>query len=143
MNYSNQWYIPHHVLYVRYWGESTAEIVLQQIDEMYAMLDESGADAVQVIMDVTQVTKPLSVKDYPRIISRFKAHPKYAWTLIIAQQNALVRFVSSVGVQLFGRHQRIFDTQDQALAFLKGLIPGVDLALADQSVLSDAVPGTD
>lgn len=140
MNYSNRWYITNEILYVRYWHESTPEIVVQQIDEMYTMLNQSSGNAIHVIVDATYVTKPLSVKDYSKLVGHYKTHPKYRWTLMVAQKNALIRFVSTIGMHLFNTRQRTFDTVDEALAFLKEIDPDINWSQADPSVLTESIP---
>lgn len=142
MGFSTEWYLLDKILYVRNWGETTPEGVRLQMDALNQKLEESPASDIYVVIDLTHVTKALSIKDFPKTFSHYKTNPKYEWMLMVGQKDPLVRFASSVATTLFKAKQRTFPTVTEALDFLKVVDPDIDWTNADASVLTRPIPDT-
>ena len=135
VNFSIEWYVEDQVLFVKHWGATKAEEVRIQMETMNHQLDLSAGQLIHVIIDLSAVTKALSVKDFPKAFAHFKTHPKYRWTMMVGQKDPLVRFASTVATNLFRAPLRTFDTNPQAVEFLKTIDPSIDWSKANQSVL--------
>ncbi len=59
---------------------------------------------------------------------------------MVGQKDPLVRFASTVATNLFRAPLRTFETNSQAVAFLKTIDPAIDWSKADQSVLERPIP---
>ena len=140
VNYSIEWYVEDQVLFVKHWGATQADEVRLQMEMMNNQLDLSPAQSIHVIIDLSGVTKALSVKDFPKAFGSYKTHPKYRWTMMVGQKDPLVRFASTVATNLFRAPLRTFDTNSQAVEFLKSIDPAIDWSKADQSVLERPIP---
>ena len=140
VNYSIEWYVEDQVLFVKHWGATQADEVRTQMETMNHQLDLSSGQSIHVIIDLSQVTKALSVKDFPKAFAHYKTHPKYRWTMMVGQKDPLVRFASTVATNLFRAPLRTFDTNPQAVEFLKSIDPAIDWSKADQSVLERPIP---
>jgi hypothetical protein len=140
MNFSIEWYVEDQVLFVKHWGPSQPDAVRTQMEMMNQQLDRSPAQSIHVMIDLSDVTKALSVKDFPKAFGSYKTHPKYRWTMMVGQKDPLVRFASTVATNLFRAPLRTFDTNSQAVEFLKTIDPTIDWSKADQSVLERPIP---
>ncbi len=140
VQYSIEWYVEDQVLFVKHWGPTQADDVREQMATMNQRLDSSPAQSIHVIIDLSEVTKALSMKDFPKAFAHFKTHPKYRWTMMVGQKDPLVRFASTVATNLFRAPLRTFDTNAQAVAFLKTMDPEIDWSKANQSVLERPIP---
>ena len=142
MNFSIEWYVEDQVLFVKHWGPTQADAVRTQMESMNHQLDLSTGQSIHVIIDLSEVTKALSMKDFPKAFAHFKTHPKYRWTMMVGQKDPMVRFASTVATNLFRAPLRTFDTNAQAVAFLKTIDPAIDWSKAKQSVLERPIPET-
>ena len=140
MNFSIEWYVEDQVLFVKHWGATQADEVKIQMETMNHQLDLSAGQSIHVIIDLSDVTKALSVKDFPKAFAHYKTHPKYRWTMMVGQKDPLVRFASTVATNLFRAPLRTFPTNAQAVAFLKTIDPAIDWSKANQSVLERPIP---
>jgi hypothetical protein len=140
VNYSIEWYVEDQVLFVKHWGATQPEEVREQMEKMNHQLDLSTGQSIHVIIDLSAVTKALSVKDFPKAFAHFKTHPKYRWTMMVGQKDPLVRFASTVATNLFRAPLRTFPTNAEAVAFLKSIDPAIDWSKANQSVLERPIP---
>jgi hypothetical protein len=140
VNFSIEWYVEDQVLFVKHWGATKAEEVRIQMETMNHQLDLSTGQSIHVIIDLSEVTKALSMKDFPKAFAHFKTHPKYRWTMMVGQKDAMVRFASSVATNLFRAPLRTFNTNEQAIEFLRTIDPAIDWSKANQSVLERPIP---
>lgn len=142
MGFSAEWYIPDRILYARNWGETTVEDIRLQVETLNQMMTDSTSSLIYVILDLTQVTKALNLKDFPKAFGSYKTNPKYGWMLMVGQKDPLVRFASSVATTLFKAKQRTFANVTEALEFLKVVDPDIDWSTVDPAVLVRPIPST-
>ncbi len=140
MGFNAEWYIPGKILYARNWGETTLEDIRIQVETLNQMMTESVSDSIYIILDLTQVTKALNLKDFPKAFGSYKTNPKYGWMLMVGQKDPLVRFASNVATNLFKAKQRTFNNVPEALDFLKVVAPELDWSTADAAVLTRPIP---
>lgn len=140
MGFSAEWYIPDKILYARNWGETTPEDIRIQVSTLDQMITESASSSIYVILDLTQVTKALSLKDFPKAFGSYKTNPKYGWMLMVGQKDPLVRFASNVATTLFKAKQRTFNNVTEALEFLKAVDPDLDWSTTEPAVLTRPIP---
>ena len=140
MGFSAEWYLPDKILYARNWGDTTPESVRLQVDTLDQMLTDSAAGSIYVILDLTQVTKALNLKDFPKAFGSYKTNPKYGWMLMVGQKDPLVRFASGVATTLFKAKQRTFNSLPEAIEFLRTVDPDINWSTADPGVLTRPIP---
>lgn len=110
-----RWCVPQRVLYVRYYRVLTIDSIQKAMDETNRLLAE-GIPLVHSIMDVTDV------ESYPKLAElarglKFEHSDKQGWTIYVGA-HGIARFVASVTTQLAGSRFRMYNTFDDALAFL-------------------------
>lgn len=142
VNFSIEWYVEDQVLFVKHWGPTRADEVRLQMEMMNHQLDLSSAQSIHVIIDLSSVTRALSVKEFPKAFGSYKTHPKYRWTMMVGQKDPLVRFASTVATNLFRAPLRTFDTNEQAVEFLRSIDPEIDWTKANPLVLERPIPET-
>jgi hypothetical protein len=128
MNYELFWYHPNRILYVRLLSESTAESVRQLIADIGAWAAQ-GTPLVHILVDVSQVqASVLTLGGLRDAAGSFKGE-HIGWVLICGTKNLQAKFMGSVAVQVAvpDARLRMFETVDQALAFLRD----VDSTLSD------------
>jgi hypothetical protein len=130
-----QWYVDNKILFIQYWGEVTVDDLRRQIELNNRYIDESDAPLVHMIIDVSQITQPASMKDLTAALAGFKPHPRGGWTITVGEKDPLTKFVSYIGRQLFRLRQRSFETFQQAVDFLKFMDTTIDWSKADRSTL--------
>lgn len=140
VNYSIEWYVPDQILFVKHWGATQADEVREQMTLMNQQLELSPAESIHVIIDLSGVTKALKVKDFQKAFAHYKTHPKYRWTMMVGQKDPLVRFASTVATTLFRAPLRAFNTNSEAVEFLKSIDPMIDWSKANPSVLEQPIP---
>ncbi|MCA0454305.1 MAG: hypothetical protein LCI00_10060 [Chloroflexi bacterium] len=140
MGFSAEWYLADKILYARNWGKTTPESVRKQVDTLDQMLTDSAAGSIYVILDLTQVTKALNLRDFPKAFGSYKTNPKYGWMLMVGQKDPVVRFASGVATTLFKAKQRSFNTVTEAVDFLRNVDPDIDWSTVDPSVLTRPIP---
>lgn len=118
MPYQNEWYIIHDVILSRYCGVSTLAEVTRAASEMRTLMDLSPKALIHVIIDVGDVTKPLSLKESLQVARDGGTHPKQGWTIFIGVKSGLMRLVTNASASIFKWRVRTFDDLDQAIAFL-------------------------
>ncbi len=122
MSYSTDWLIKPYVYRVEYQDEYTladGEAVRQTI---VPLLDHNMV-VLHFIFDMQQVTwiEP-SLKEIQRNqnAASFYQHPLLGWILYVIQDdNPLIQFVTSAIAQRYDARVRWFNTQDEALDFLR------------------------
>ncbi len=109
------WKIPQRVLYLHYIGHLTVDDVRDSIDQMRAHF-EDGTPLIHVILDIGDVS------GYPNLVElrhglNYERSRKQGWTMFVGAEG-IARFISSVLAQLAGNRFRMFETADEAVAFL-------------------------
>lgn len=135
MAYTIQWYIKKEVLFIKNTGEVLVDDLIGQLNETATYVDQSDRVLVHVVTDVSEVTKPLPMRDVAKVISNVKQHPRSGWVITVGETDIMLKFVSSVVRQLFKLRQQSFATVPEALAFLMERDPTINWTKADQSVL--------
>lgn len=135
MPHKVEWYIENQIIFTRFWGETTLREVLEHGDELDAYFDQSDRPLVHLITDASQVTKGITLKDAAQLAKEGHLHPKSGWSIMVGQKDMLVKFATNVARQLFKMRQRTFDTNEEALAFLKEIDVTIDWSKADPRVV--------
>lgn len=136
MAYKVQWYIEKQIIFIKFWGEIVVDDLIAQLNETAAFIGESDRVLVHAITDLSEVTKPLPMKNIPQVITSVKQHPHTGWVITVGEKDMMLKFASSVARQLFKMRQQTFDTLPEALAFLSQRDPTIDWHMADESVLT-------
>jgi len=129
------WYIEGEVIYVQNRLETGAEEIHQLLKEINEYIAQSNRPLVHVINDLSQVTRPSSLVETAQALKGVRPDPRMGWTIMIGEQDKLVKFMSSIARQLLRLRQRSFDTLPQALDFLRDIDSGRDWSKADETVL--------
>lgn len=116
MPYEIQWLYEKRIINPAFFGVVTLEEMKAEIWELtevtktgkppvHIIVDMSGVDHLAAnLLQIRKVTPPVT--------------PEIGWVIIVGQ-NPLVRFISSISVQLSRAKYRFFATTDEALIFLK------------------------
>lgn len=135
MPFQVRWYIEKQVVYVRFWGELTVEDLRAEVEQGLHYVEISDRPLVHIIIDASKVTKNLNLRELGSVMSGRKSHPRGGWTIMVGEQDILMRFLASVGRQLLKLRQRSCDTFAQAVDFLKEVDTSIDWETADNTVL--------
>ncbi|MBZ0301675.1 MAG: hypothetical protein K8J31_18150 [Anaerolineae bacterium] len=109
-----RWEVPKRVIYTRYFGNMTMEDIVAVISDLERYLEE-GIPLVHTIMDVGEVETYPNLLELTRL--KFKQNDRQGWTIFVGAQG-VARFAASVTSQLAGSRFRLFDTFEEAVAFL-------------------------
>lgn len=136
MPYTMGWYIDKEIVYMKC---STA----LSVAELHACLTEingyialSDRPLVHAIIDLTSLSKPLSLVEAAQAMKGYKAPAQMGWTISVGDQDKVVKFLSSVTAQILKVRQRSYNTLDEALAFLKDMDTTIHWDQANQAVLA-------
>jgi hypothetical protein len=110
-----RWHVPQRVIYVRFFDTMTMDAIIESMNTINQYFDE-GIPLVHIIMDVGDVTAYPSLTDLARGL-KYERNDKQGWSIYVGAQG-VARFVASVTSQLSGSRFRMFDTLEEALAFL-------------------------
>jgi hypothetical protein len=135
MPYSIAWYVPNHVVYVRYWDGLTAQEFREYLNAVeHDYLDHGHSALVHIVVDTAQATSLPTLEQLTSSIRR-NIHPKSGWMLVSGVTNPATRWMGEFASKLFKFRYRSFNTLPEAMAFLKEKEPTVDWSQADESVL--------
>src|SRR5262249_22059413 len=125
MPYENGWYFDDRVAFQRIYGNVTIEDLQQNLQSTLLLID-AGTPPVHVISDLREIAKfPMDVNKLKDIF-QLPQRPNMGWTLIITN-NALLRFFTSIVVQIAHTNYKIVTSYEEALDLLRR----VDPTLAD------------
>jgi hypothetical protein len=110
-----QWSIPKRVIYARYYGDMTMDAIVQSMEDAKPYFAE-GIPMVHYIMDVTEVNSFPKLTELARGL-KYEQQDNLGWSIYVGAEG-IARFVISVTTQLAGSRFRLFDTLDEAMAFL-------------------------
>lgn len=133
MAYEVSWYIPEHILYMRYYGDLTTEEFEQSLIESRALFNSLPTDTARC----HTITDTLDLNKMPRSLTAFKnalvkPHPAAGWVCLVAE-NSLQNMIASTVTQLMQLNFKVFPSRQQALQFLIDR----DASLADYIAADD------
>ncbi|MCC6612803.1 MAG: hypothetical protein IT320_04945 [Anaerolineae bacterium] len=136
MPFTSQWYVPEAVIYSRFSGQVSEEDVIRHGVALNELMRTSSRAAVHVLVDSSDVTKPLS---FVATIKAARATPqdeRIGWVVTVGEQDPMLKFISDATRQLLQLRSRNFRTRDEALDFLKSIDDTIDWSQAQGDVLS-------
>jgi hypothetical protein len=119
--HQTSWYIQDQILFTRLHGDITLEEIEEFSLENSAMIKDSPAPIVNTFFVLEEITDyPKNIVSLARVVNREEfRQPKLGWVVIVGIKNAFLRFLVSSTNQLLGHRLRMFDTQEEATAFLE------------------------
>jgi hypothetical protein len=109
------WKVPQRVVYVNYSGHMTVQDIRDSIEQARLYIEE-GTPPIHIILDIGGVTHTPHLIDLRHGVN-YQSSPRQGCTLFVGAQG-IARFISSVLSQLAGNRFYLFDTVDQAVAYL-------------------------
>jgi hypothetical protein len=115
------WYLPEHILYVRFYGHLSVEDIQTEFARSVAFVEASSAKKVHFLHDWQAVeTFPRDLLAIRRVLKMRVTDPsKIGWVVVYGSQNPVLRFLGDVLFQTFKIQFRVWATQAEALAFLQ------------------------
>lgn len=128
MPYSIRWHVPHYIFYIKVTGHLSNEDSEQLNHDIYAYLDESGLNKVQMIMDDgDMVGLPGDNMKQHRDMMTVFTDKRIDWAVGVGEVNAAVRFFQTVITRAFGFKTKRFNNMDEAIEFFRALLPHLDI----------------
>ncbi len=118
---SSEWLVEGRVVKITVVGELTLETLINVINEIDRKLVDGKPPFVNTFIDLTQRTgvHP-SVFNVAELAKHIKQSPLSGWVLVIdPNTTAGLKFLGTIGAQLGKQRFRMFNTMDEAVAFLK------------------------
>lgn len=119
MPYTIDWLIPDEVIYVRYIGVTTADELRESLLKTRDYMEASPRFLVHGIIDVGEVTHPVSLKESMQVVREVGVHPRTGWSISIREKSPLIKMGAAIGSSIFQMRYRAFDTLEQAVKHLK------------------------
>lgn len=119
MPYAVSWYIENEVIYAHYSGEMTADELRDSLIMMRQMIESSSRPLVHVLSDVGDVTQPVSPMESLGIIRKLGTPSQSGWMLVLREKSVVIKFGVALGTTVFKSRNRMFDSLEEAVAFLK------------------------
>jgi hypothetical protein len=114
------WLVENRVVYSRSFGILSVSQVHEAAAQSTQMMD-TGTKFVHLIANATDVEKfSFSLADIARSFRGFPTSPNMGWTLTVSS-NTMHRFFASIVVQMGSSRQRVFNTLEEAIAFLQSV----------------------
>lgn len=138
MPYRLSWFVEKRITFLEYNGEITPKELAESEAANTRYLEQAmpelgkGLPLVHILVDTTRVTKMPTNLGQLRKIIHTNTDARVGW-IVTVTPNPLLRFVSSVIVQLVGQRMRQFETLTEAVAFLQEI---------DETLPKLTVPGT-
>lgn len=115
MPIETKWYIKNRVVYQRHYGKMTVADFIQAKSALLAFLDEGNAP-------IHCVVSLINIETYPSLLEMQKfaqrsEHPSTGWTILVIN-NTVIRFISSLLVQLATKQFKTVSTMQEAWSFL-------------------------
>ncbi len=127
----NTWYIPEQIGYIRFYGEVTEDELRKFMDDGERMIDSSNRANVHFIINLTELSHPVSLASAIKIARERKKHPRSGWSITVGQQSSFTKFISDVTGQILNTRMRTFDTTQEALEFLREMDETIDWSRAE------------
>ncbi|HLV34728.1 MAG TPA: hypothetical protein VKY59_06440 [Spirillospora sp.] len=119
-----EWFVPRRVILQRFYGEITLEDI-RQSDELIEPLMAEGIPLIHTIIDASEVESHPSMKDIQNAATNTKYEGE-GWRVLVGA-GAIARFIGSIILQLMGQRYRMYDTLEEAVAFLHDQDPSIEL----------------
>ena len=114
------WLVENRVIYSRCHGVLSVAEVKEASSQTTRMMN-SGIKFVHQIANATDIERlSFNLTDLMKSFRGFPASPNMGWTLTVSP-NAIHRFISSIVVQMGSSRQRVFNTLEEAIAFLQSI----------------------
>jgi hypothetical protein len=136
MPYDMNWYVPGHIVYVRFEGDVTVDEFRAFMVRLFTLFDQSQALLVHVIADNRRVTHSLSIREIVGVVK--KPHAKMGWYIEINTNVNPVRFIANIASQIFRIRNRTVPTLDEATAFLRNQDHSIAWDKTDDSVIASS-----
>jgi len=125
MPMQQDWYVDQRVAFVRFWGEITVHDVVEALDISARLVDEGAQPHVHFLHDWTEInnfpTNIIQIRQKSNVA--LEDEEKLGWMVVYGLDNRLLRFISQTVLQVFGIRFRMFETQEEAIAFLNEIDP--------------------
>lgn len=128
LGYQIAWYSKEDcLLFVKYYGLMDIQLVNEVNQKIYDLL-EAAAGKVNILVDVIGIESvKITMKDIADsdIVAKTSVHRNLHWVLYYNKSNRFYIFLASYVGQNFGERVNFFESQDEALTFMKysNLIP--------------------
>jgi hypothetical protein len=132
MPVKQQWFIEDRVVYVRYWGDVSAEEIGQAYSDSLSFVRASkDPRQVHFLHDWTDWhTFPKNIMQIRKHIDvnlTAKDRQKIGWMVVYGNNNRLLSYLGRVIMQIARVSFRIYHEQDKAISYLKSM----DISLKD------------
>lgn len=115
MAYDMTWHTDKRIVMIRIYGELTADELIA-INRKTGDYVEDGIPFVHLVLDVRDLEKYPKLGDATKI--DFATYDEVGWTIIVGA-SAILKFISSIVVQVTGARYRMVSDVDEAIAFLQ------------------------
>lgn len=121
-----RWFCEPRVLYAKFYGDHTLDMIYRGAESLLEVLESLHApQPIHVIWDAREQTKgPTNLAEMKRACEPVLGHSKLGWNVVITT-NPIHKFVGSVVIQVAKADWRIVNTTEEAASFLQK----VDLTL--------------
>ena len=127
----NKWYIPEQIGYIRFYGEVLEDELRKFMDDGERMIDSSSRANVHFIIDLTDLTRPVSLAASIKLARERTKHPRSGWSITVGKQSSFTKFIGDVTGQILNTRMRAFDTTQEALDFLRDMDETIDWSHAE------------
>ena len=114
------WLVENRVVYTRSFGVLSISQVHEAAAQSTGMMN-TGIKPVHLITNATDIERfTFNLPDIAKSFRGFPASPNMGWTLTVSP-HAMHRFFASIVVQMGSSRQRVFNTLEEAMAFLQSI----------------------
>lgn len=110
------WYIENRVIQIINEGQISDDDMLRIDQPIIDLMNASSFPLVHMIVDNSKATYTPSVKTITQ--AKFPRHTKCGWVVLVGPANSFMKFVNAVVTNVFKTRNRMFDTFEEAVAFL-------------------------
>ena len=135
MSYSVDWYIENEIIYLYYWGESTADELRDSLLTVIDMIKKSPRQLIHVLTDVGDVNQPVSPKQSLEVIREVGSDDQMGWNIVLREKSVMIKIGIAFGTSIFKTRNRAFDTLAEAEAFLAEKDPTINWDKVNKSVI--------
>jgi hypothetical protein len=123
MTHYQEWLIADKVVYVKFWGDVDVAEISVAFYRSNALSQESNNPPIHFLHDWSAVTSfPKKLHELYRLTKDVKGDSRLVgWVVVFGTENILMRFLGDVFFQLFKVRFKMFQNEDNAIAFLRGV----------------------
>jgi hypothetical protein len=119
--YEESWWVEDRVRYNRFIS-STTEEEIQEIDQRMMIVLDAAQQPIHFVIDLRDLLQGLSLDQGLKV--RHLRHAKVGWIVLMgSNQNAMLRFLTSVTFKIFGAKYKECMSLEEAGEFLKHVDP--------------------